>query len=243
MLRVLTGLIVFGITLLPVSSVVMAAEECRVIAGAETADTSDDVSVCTQQTYFHCASDRKLANIDHAVDSKLPSWDTVKPTKSVTEGAGCGWADNSALRSPQAGDSPHDGAWRGTFAGNLSSMTVQLHGIPVGPGRTGAAQRFNVTLFVDGTSVFGVAGDGRAARKEVTITPVPSSTGASSLYEFTIRNLAFAAETGAGSEEREIILNVAAASEPVMGWVYDTTEVPSGIAFNPATHAAVKINP
>jgi hypothetical protein len=192
-----------------------------------------------QQVFFHCGA-TKVANVD-AASGALPSWNTTRPTQSVQQGAGCGWADNSGFRSGQAGDSVHDGAWKGTFSGNLGSLTAQLHSISAGPGRAGGPQTVNVTLFVDGRSMFGTAADGRANRASVRVTPVVSSTQASALYEFTITGLPFVTEEGNGTKEREVILNVAAASEPLMAWVFDTTEVPSGIAFNPAAPAAVSV--
>jgi hypothetical protein len=195
----------------------------------------------TESVYFHCAGTTKLANAEQAQNGSLPSWNTTAPTQSVQAGAGCGWADTSALRSPQAGDSPHDGAWKGSYTGNLSTLTARLHSISAGPGRAGGAQTFNATLTVDGVSMFGYAADGRAQRAAIQVTPVVSSTQASALYEFSITNLPFVLEEGDGTTPHEIILNVAASSEPLMGWVYDTTEVPSGMTFNPATLAAVKV--
>lgn len=197
-------------------------------------------TMASQQVYFHCG-DSKLANVDYATASALPTWNTTAPTASVQSGAGCGWADNFAFRSTQAGNSVHDGAWAGTFTGNLGSLTAQLHSISAGPGRAGLPQSFNVTLFVDGRSMFGVADNGNANRAKVTLTPVVSSSQVSALYEFTITGLPFVTEEGDGTVEREVILNVAASSEPLMGWVYDTTEVPSGIAFNPEAPAKTTV--
>lgn len=214
-------------------------EGCKEIGTSAPGD--EGRFACTEVTYFHCAGTTKVANLHQAQDGTLPSWDTNRPTASVTSGAGCGWVDNSAFRSTQAGNSAHDGAWKGTFTGNLTSLTVRAHSISVGPGRAGEPQTFRVSLFVDGVSMFGLAADGRANRADVTLTPVPSSTQLSSLYEFTVTGLPFGTELGKGTTGREVILNLAAGSEPVMGWVYDTTEVDSGITFNPATFAATRV--
>ena len=190
----------------------------------------------SERTYFHCNGQTKLANVNYAAASALPSWNTTAPSQSVQAGAGCGWADNSGFRSTQAGNSVHDGAWKGTFTGNLKSLTVEVHSISAGPGRAGGSQTFNATLFVDGVSMFGLASDGRANRASVTVDPVVSSTQASASYTFTITHLPFVTEEGDGTQAREVVLNLAASSEPLMGWVYDTTEVPSGITFNPAAN-------
>jgi hypothetical protein len=134
----------------------------------------------TERVYFHCNGDTKVANVNYADSDILPGWDTNAPTQSVQDGAGCGWADPSATRSSQAGNSYHDGAWRGEFVGN------------------------------------------------------PALT-----------DLPFVTEDGDGSRKHRIVLNVAAASEPLMAWVYDTTEVDSGMVFNPPEDelAEVRVSP
>ena len=217
---------------------------CVLVVTAVPAAATEPIAptLRAETVYFHCAGATKVANAHQAQDGSLPSWNTTAPAQSVQQGAGCGWADNSALRSPQAGDSPHDGAWRGTFTGNLRTLTARLHSISAGPGRTGAVQTVNATLTIDGVSMFGYAADGRAQRAAIRVTPVVSSSQASALYEFSIDNLPFVLEEGDGTTQRQVILNVAASSEPLMAWVYDTTEVPSGISFNPTTLAAVKVS-
>ena len=194
----------------------------------------------SEQVYFHCSGDTKLANATYADSSVVPTWDTTAPTGSVTGGAGCGWADVSPLRNTQS-EGLADGVWKGYFTGNLDSLTVQVHAIGVGPGRAGSNQTVRATLFIDGESVFGTDASGNAGRRDVVMKPVVSSTQASALYEFTITGLGLLTEDGEGTLEREIALTLATASEPAQGWVYDTTEVPSGIVFNPATPAAVTI--
>jgi hypothetical protein len=188
-----------------------------------------------QQVFFHCGA-TKVANVDAAQGATPPTWDTTAPTASVQAGAGCGWVDPSALRNTQAGNGAVDGSWQGTVTGNLGSLTAQLYSISAGPGRAGGPQSFNVSLTVDGRSMFGIDPNGSSiGRARVTVTPVVSSTQVSALYEFTITGLPFVTEEGDGVKKHDIVLNVAAFSEQLMGWVFDTTEVPSGIAFNPAT--------
>ena len=194
----------------------------------------------SEQVYFHCSGDTKLANVTNADSGAVPSWDTTAPTGSVTQGAGCGWADPSPVRNTQS-EGLSDGVWKGFFNGNLDSLTVQAHAIGVGPGRSGANQTVRVTLFVDGESVFGTDASGNASRREVVMKPVVSSSQASALFEFTITGLGLLTEDGEGMSEREIAVTLASGSEPLQGWVYDTTEVPSGITFNPATPAAVTV--
>ena len=218
-----------------------ATAALAVLVMAVPAAADHGVHLRSEDVFFHCATANKLANVDYLQSTTLPTWDTTAPSASVQSGAGCGWVDNSAFRSTQAGNSAHDGAWSGTFTGNLSSLTATVHSISAGPGRAGGTQTFRATLLVDGVSMFGLDDTGRANRADITLEPKISSTQLSSEYQFTITNLPFALEDGDGTKEREIVLNLAAGSEPLMGWVYDTTEVPSGLTFNPATPAAVKV--
>lgn len=75
----------------------------------------------------------------------------------------------------------------------------------------------------------------------MTVTPVASETGASNIVEFTITGLSFMEEAGPGSFDREVLLTVNSLSEHASAWVMDTTEVPSGITFNPETPAAATL--
>lgn len=105
------------------------------------------------------------------------------------------------------------------FTGNLDSLTVQAHAIGVGAGRTGADQTVRVTVFIDGESVFGTDASGNAARRNVVLKPVVSSSQASALFEFTIAGLGLVTEDGDGTTEREIAITLASGSEPIQGWV------------------------
>lgn len=112
-----------------------------------------------------------------------------------------------------------------------------------------------VRLLIDGEELLTNAG------RNAVVTPVLSSTGASEYLEFSITNLGFAndvldangnvvdvntgglaKEDGDGTAERSVMLVLdSAVAEQASGWVWDTTEVPSGITFNPPTLAAAKI--
>ena len=210
------------------------------LVGAMPANAEIAPTLRSEQVYFHCSGSTKLANANNAETGEVPSWDTIAPTQSVQDGAGCGWVDPSPLRNTQS-EGASDGVWKGYFQGNLDSLTVQAHAIGVGPGRNGANQIVRATLFIDGESVFGTEASGNAARREIVMKPVVSSSQASALFEFTITGLGLLTEDGDGLYEREIALTLASGSEPVQGWVFDTTEVPSGIVFNPATPAAVTV--
>jgi hypothetical protein len=134
-------------------------------------------------------------------------------------------------------------------------MTVSVHNLVLSRARTTGTFTVRVRLLIDGEELLTNAG------RNVTVTPVLSSTGASELFEFSITNLGFAnevldssgnvvdvktgghaKENGDGITERTVMLVIdSAVAEQASAWVWDTTEVPSGITFNPSTLAAAKI--
>lgn len=76
----------------------------------------------------------------------------------------------------------------------------------------------------------------------VNVTPVVSSTGLSELYELSITGIGLATEDGDGTTVHEITVYLDTdPSQANSIWVWDTTEVPSGIVFNPATLATAQI--
>ena len=230
-----------------VASLALAATLFAVPAAAEDLP-AEAVSL---NTYFHCVGDSKVLN---ALTVQGPaSWDANAPTQSVQQGAGCGYADPGS-RTGTNQENVYDAVFKGFHAGNLDSMTVRLHDMGVGPARTGAEQTLGVRVSVDGVSMFDrvlpaaspldvVLGDPVLvpATTQVKVKPVASATGASQVVEFTITGLGFMEQPGAGDIEREVLVTVNSLSEHASAWVMDTTEVPSGITFNPGTPAAASV--
>ena len=202
------------------------------------------------ETFFHCVGDSKVLNA--LTVQAPPSWNETAPTASVTEGAGCGFADPGS-RTGTNQENVYDAVFKGFHAGNLDSLTVRLHDIGVGPARTGEDQTLGVRVSVDGVSMFGTYTPAASpldpvlgapvpvpSTTQLTVTPVASETGASNLVEFTITGLGFMEQPCTGTMEREILVTVNSVSEN-SAWVMDTTEVPSGITFNPAAPAAAAV--
>lgn len=203
------------------------------------------------ETFFHCTGDSKVLNVLTVQDP--PSWDTNSPTASVTEGAGCGYADPGS-RTGTNQENVYDAVFKGFHAGNLDSLTVRLHDMGVGPARTGAEQTLGVRISVDGVSMFDTITPAEGptdlvfgppvpvpATTQVKVKPVRSETGATQLVEFTVTGLGFMEQAGPGTLEREVLVTVNSLSETNSAWVMDTTEVPSGITFNPETPAAAAV--
>ena len=189
----------------------------------------------TERVYFHCEGATKVHST--VADGSI-GWNTTAPTQSVTAGAGCGSPDGPVWGNNQA--SVQDSHFEGTYTANLDSITVEAHNIYVGGARAGGPLSFNVRLAVDGAPRLGANGT------QVNVTPVRSATGASEMVRFTITGLNLLTEFD--DMEHHILLTLAGgkqvngqAYDTVSAWVYDTTEVPSGLTFNPTTAETVTV--
>jgi hypothetical protein len=211
-------------------------------AGAETVPAP---RYKAERTYVHCGVAPKAAVVD-VVQGNLPTWDTTAPTSSVQQGAGCGTLDSPYSQfgggASDRTDEAFDMVWEGTFTGNLDSIVVRAHAIWMGPGKVAeqaqAAARAGLGAYL---SI-----DGETMPLPVAVSPkvIPSSTGASSEFVFTFDDLGLADPVtdadadgiadDEGTTERTIrlTLNPAGPDNPAMLWVWDTTEVPSGLHFN-----------
>jgi hypothetical protein len=218
------------------NSVLLCALAALAIAVPASADHGDiHPTTRTERTYFTCAGETKAQTV-HILQDNIPSWDTTAPTDSVSSGAGCGH-----LEGPVAGAQPgtiHDAIWQGTFTGNLSSLTVELHSINATFDRALAEQWLQVTLLVDGEVIYEPANE----EDYLVVSVEPSESGASHAIRFSITHLPFLLEDGDGEQEREITLAIHNEDFANL-WVWDTTEVPAGITFNPVKPEPVRIRP
>jgi hypothetical protein len=176
----------------------------------------------SERTYFHCAGPAKVQNV-YAAQGIIPTWDTSEPAGSVQQGEGCGYYENILSGSVHPSLLA---AWEGTFTGNLDALTVELHRLLPASGATTTLVVGTVTI--DGIDVF--AGD-------ITLQPEPSETGASTVSKFSLRRLNYMTEDGDGTIERTVRVTIDSYNEQQSAWVWDTTEVPSGITFNPGSLA------
>jgi len=184
-----------------------------------------------------------------------------EPGVGVADGEGCGGADAGWVMNEL-----YDPTYEGTFSGNLRDMTIRISDVGLNNDRdAGVPVGMRIYAEIDGVPLFPVGAtaggyDGRAFR----VTPVRENLGATDKFEFTVTNIGTVEEitddagnvvdvqTGGAVQEDgdgtmehtiKIILGLDAfpGEEPQTAggtfWAWDTTEVPSGITFNPATHA------
>lgn len=218
------------------------------VASGASAATVEKPTFAKQQVWFNCDGQQtKVVNANNAaLSGKVPGWDTSAPTQSVQAGAGCGTADPSLLIATVEDTSVADATWSGTYVGNLDAITVEAYDIYVGSARGGVTQ-FGVTprLFVDGAAV-------ALTPANIIVQPAPTSTGAAEKIAFTITGLGLTedldedgvADPGPGTLSRKITVQLQSQyfnSTFVSAWVWDTTEVPGGLVFNPTTREAATV--
>jgi hypothetical protein len=208
-----------------------------------------DPQLKNERAYFHCGGSTKLGNVNFVAQGYIPGWDLTRPAGSVGDGHGCGTADINAVFVIEPAENPTDGVWRGTFTGNLDRLTVHAHCICAGSAQLDKAATIRVRISIDGEAI---TGDGSAGHD---VTVVPGNLGLTQLYEFSVTDIGMVepntdedgdgvGDNPFGQAQHDITLTLDG-YDPVTNtlgiWVFDTTEVPSGITFNPSTLAATRI--
>ena len=173
----------------------------------------------TERTYFECVDDMKLQNIPAAAGN-FPTWTTTLPIASALDGAGCGHYENTA-------PAPVNAVFEGTFKGNLRAMTFELYAIDVDSARVTNVIPFGFSVSVDGEEVFS------SDHYDIDVEYVNQMITSKMLFSLT--GLPFASETGAGTTERTIRLELDTHNDMQTLWVWETSEVPAGITFNPVS--------
>lgn len=194
--------------------------------------------------FFLCDGETKEGFVNALANDQYPSWDTTKPTGSVTAGEGCGQVDEGVFGGIRP-ETPYEFTAKGFYTGNLDSLTFRMHNIFVGQRRQAGASNVDVRVLIDGKSLFGLASTTNAAQqvstepadRRLAITPVATgSTGAAALYEATVTGIDLLGL--ADNAEHEVVFNVTT-TEPMNFWAWGNKEAPSGLTFNPTTPASV----
>lgn len=233
--------VIAALALLPVGASVIAAgpaEGCQTIT-VETRDATTEQNVCEEATWFH----RNGARINEYGEggNSVPTWSTEEPTGSFQGGEGAMQLGFPAsVVSGTAGeDHANSGAvFEGTYEGPIDVMDVTIHAFYSGYLSTGNPTEradFSVStgLIIDGEPVLI---PGAYLMEDVTT----KETGTPGLYEirFAVTGIAeFMQDYDMALDgQHDIHLEIApnyVNTQPVSFFVYDTTEVPGGIVFNP----------
>lgn len=198
-------------------------------------DTTDDTELCELETWFHRAS-TPAGNVEAVAAGQFPTWDTNPPAGSVTGGNGGGYAGNSVLDMVAPGDPSNAATFKGTYTGTLDNLAVSLYAWI--PGRTvdGSDHTTHVIVELNGFPVLDrgdlavttVAGGDSTLRIDLAIDGLAElidaygfDNGPEAVHELTFK----IGSWNYGFDEAI--------------YLYDSTEVPSGIVFNldPASFA------
>jgi len=220
-----------------------------------------------ESVWFKCPGPTKLHQANWVTvygnaPASFAPWAATPPAGSVFDGAGCGALDYGGTTNTF-----YSAVFRGPVVGNLRDMTVRIHNLLLGNAREGTTETLRLTGDIDGVPIF-PPGTTPSAGRTVEVTPVTGNSGATELYEFSITNLGYAVdvfddegelidvetggaalEDGDGSQAHVLTLYIGLhgpglGSDPgqkVSLLVWDTTEVPSGITFNPSSLADARM--
>ncbi len=209
---------------------------CRQIRGAATPDDpTDDVHVCRQDVWFH-ANQPQLGNTG-AANGAFPTFNATKPTASVATGAGGGYlASSPTHQSGTPWDDRLTATFDGSFTGDIDNLavTAYLFTPPAEEAQGIPTIAINTRLLVDDQPIFEAGGS------EVKRSPAGTAlTPQAEWYriDFAAVNLYDAMkEAGLDGHDRQHtirfqVMGTGIASEGAF-FVYDTSEVPSGMTFN-----------
>lgn len=214
------------------------------------------LELCEHHTYFQCPADDAQKLWVPATDGRIRI-DDPAPSRSVTEGAGCGQVDEPVFGSPTM-DGWYELHATGLIGAAADTLTVELHLLGPGAGQLGEDIFVDTRMTVNGISVFGstegvdVAGDPYTSPDRIRIAPevTPSSTNASVALRWTVTGIQEAIAGSVGAEEYamvELTVNYphTGECEPLppnnaercvpagaLAFVWGSTEVPSGVAAN-----------
>jgi hypothetical protein len=184
-----------------------------------------------ERVYFEC-SNTPIANFD----PEPAGWSLTAPTTSLTAGGGCSQVDLAGYSSSVGPVDLTTARWAGKFTGNLATMNVRLDTISFGEVQAGGRAIFEVTLRVDGRDALG-------GIRRLEVTPITASQGQGRVhtYFFSVVELPYIEL----EEDRVHTVEFTAepVNQPLVGWAYGASEVPSGIDFNPNGLHGYKIQP
>lgn len=199
---------------------------------AATSDEADDaVELCQSEVFFKPAS-TKAGNLAGPGVDDIPSWDGDAPGTSVTAGGGGGYA---TLRAGELLDAPRDPLYKptfeGSFTGPLDTLAVDLYLFSPVYQATGTEFPLLVIVEIDGKTITFIDDE----EVDVAIGPGGDAAG---LIRFAITDVYELMERRKldldpdAEHTMEISVTARYFGDGNSVFVYDTTEVPSGMTFN-----------
>lgn len=220
------------LAVLPLAAVTVAAGDdgCRTVDPDGVADTGDEYVLCEVQTWFH-AADAKVQNASYVNEDAvpLPSWDENPPAGSVSGGNGGGFA--ASAQGDTTSGRLH-ATFEGTFTGELDVLDVDLH-LLYGLFAVYRPDDIQMTVYVDEFPVFSGTGIAVRTTADTANTPVTFK------QEFALVGIRDSLKSYGLPTDGEHTVRIEVRPHFLdsgnWAYVFDTTEVPSGILFNPET--------
>lgn len=103
----------------------------------------------------------------------------------------------------------------------MEKIKLELHNLVTSRVRTGTTQRLQVRV-MEGTGLEYTT----FLDREVSVTPVGSSSGATERFDITIEGLKIKASPG-----RVLTIGVHSLEDTAQGWVHGASEIPAGVTF------------
>jgi hypothetical protein len=186
------------------------------------------------RVYFACqgGESMKLQNTHGVV-----GWTSQGPTRSVADGAGCGFADHGMYVAAE-NDARIDAVYSGQVVGNLRNITVEAWLAGPAPGALVSRELpLRLEVIIDGNE------DVYWTEDEPDLVPiVTADNGVTYKAEFTVTVEPFVTqEAGDGTAVHDIDLVVSPARRyDSANWVWGAREVAGGLTFNDATPSPVQ---
>ncbi len=215
-----------------------AADGVCYFKSTDAAGNPTGPSFCGQLVWFHQGT-TKAGNLGATGATAFPSWNTTKPTASVTGGAGGGYATNGVPRQ-MASDPATDPyvlpTFKGKFTGDIDNMVAEvfLFAPATAAASTPGAYSGSTELTIDGKPILA------ATPIALSLQPGGNAVMKATFAITDIHGAMTAAGLATGPEAVHDVtfsfgaLGLASATGVI---VYDTSEVPSGISFNVGTLA------
>lgn len=186
-----------------------------------------------QQVWFH-EGETKVGNLGSAGVTDYHSWDTTPPQRSVQDGGGAGALGNFAGSTGGQEDSPFDATLEGTFTGCIDTALVELYAF-LPTNRTSTAgdleenpHNLQPELYIDDRQVVFPA--------ETEVKTELNGEGPTYRLRFAVTGIHAAIVRGDLDPTAEHTIRLKVTPEHANTdnaiYVWDTTEVPSGIIFN-----------
>lgn len=186
----------------------------------------------TQNVFFRCTSGP--TRVSQANLAQSITWTPDEPASSVATGGGCASHDSQLCCSGTVSNENYiyDSVFRGDMTGNLDTLTVRAWALDTGASRADATVGFDVFLSIDG----------KTRLDHVPVSVASEVTQGLRSIEFSVTNLGLLSEADHTLfHDIHLVMKTMTYGGSDLTWVFDATEAPSGLTFNPEELATVKL--